>query len=146
LTVYSSTISVVECVKLVDESVNGGPTREDDEVKSLFKGILTSGKSGVMPVMPSPKITDAARDLRWTHHITCRGMDRIHIATALAMTCSHFLTTDQKLGQENIQKIAKLGLVVCTADAVADLLPDQYKQLHIKGTEHRAAPQIQPAG
>lgn len=132
VTVYTSTVSVVECIKLTDDTVKGGPTIEDDNIKALFKRMLMSAKSGVMPVMPNPGITESARDLRWNHGITCSGMDRIHVATALAMNASHFLTTDGRLGHENIQKIGHLGLVVATADTVAHLLPDEYKQLHLE--------------
>src|SRR4051812_39276669 len=60
--VYTSTVAVVECVKVTDETVKGGPTVDDERVKVLFRSMLLSGKSGVMPVMPSAQITEAARD------------------------------------------------------------------------------------
>jgi len=133
LTVYTSTITMVECVKLTDDTAPGGPTREDDVVKEIFRKMLMSGRSGVMPVMPSPVITELARDLRWNHGISCKPMDRLHIATALSMKCSHFFTTDEKLKQENISKIKALGLTICRANAGSDLLPDQYRQLSLEG-------------
>lgn len=131
VTVYTSTIAVVECVKVTDESVSGGPTREDEEIKVLFKGMLMSSRSGVTPVMPNPSITDFARDLRWNHSITCKPLDRLHLATALRMKATHFLTTDQKLGDANISKLTSLGLNVTPADSAAHLLPDEYKQLQL---------------
>jgi predicted nucleic acid-binding protein len=139
-TVYTSTISVVECIKLTDDLSSGGPTTEDARVKELFKGMLMSARSGVLPVIPQPRITELARDLRWDHGITCKAMDAIHIATALSMKCSHFLTTDAKLGAENVKKIGALGLAVCTADKLADLLPDEYKQLPLRA-RHEAEPE-----
>lgn len=129
--VYTSTFAVVECVKITDTSVSGGPTREDDDVKALFKGMLMSSKSGVMPVMPTPAITDLARDLRWVHGITCSAADRVHLATALRMKASYFFTTDSKLGAQNVEKLNRLGLGVTTADVLANLLPDEYRQLEI---------------
>lgn len=131
-TVYTSTISLVECVKLTDESSPGGTLIEDDRVKTLFKGMLMSGKSGVTPAMPTPAITDRARDLRWNHAITCKPMDAMHLATAMAMKCTHFLTTDGRLGAANVARIAALGLVVCTADSIAALLPTAYAQLQLQ--------------
>lgn len=136
LAIYTSTITAVECVKLTDDTKLGGPTREDESIKELFKKMLMSGRSGVMPVMPTPVITELARDLRWNHGITCKPMDRLHLATALAMKCSHFFTTDDKLGQQNVSKIAALGLAICRSNAVVDLLPDQYRQLPLEGSKH----------
>ncbi len=130
--VYTSTVSVVECVKVTDHMTPGGPTIEDERVKALFKGMLMSAKSGILPVMPNPRITEDARNLRWEHGITCGPMDAIHIATALSVKCSHFFTTDGKLGVENINKISSLGLTICTADRLADVLPDEYRQLPLR--------------
>lgn len=142
-TVYTSTATVVECVKLTDNTAPGGPAREDATVKGLFRGMLMSGRSGVLPVMPTPVITELARDLRWNHGITCSAMDRLHVATAIAMKCSHYFTTDDKMGEQNILKIRGLGLAVCRANAASDLLPDQYKQLHL--SEHKHGKQDRPS-
>lgn len=141
LRVYTSTMTAVECVKLTDDTAPGGPTRDDDTVKELFKKMLMSGRSGVMPVMPNPVITELARDLSWNHGITCKPMDRLHLATALTMKCSHFFTTDDKLGQQNVSKINALGLAICRADAASDLLPGQYKQLPLEGAKKHAKQQ-----
>lgn len=136
LIVYTSTITAVECVKLTDDTAPDRPTRDDDSIKELFKKMLMSGRSGVMPVMPNPVITELARDLRWNHRITCKPMDRLHLATALAMKCSHFFTTDDRLGQQNVSKINALGMAICRANEASDFLPDQYKQLPLEGSKH----------
>lgn len=131
VTVYTSSVTVVECVNIKDESVKSKPIVEDESVRPLFRGMLMSGRSGVLPVMPTPKITEAARDLRWVHDITCKPMDAIHLATALELKCSHFFTTDA-FGAENIKKLSVLGLIVSSADYAADLLPSQYRQFDLK--------------
>lgn len=137
VTVYTSTATVVECVHITDESQPGKPVVEEEASRALFRGMLMSGKSGVMPVMPTPRITDMARDLKWVHEISCRPMDRLHLATAIEMKCTHFLSTDGKIGTENIKKLAGLGLVVCSADSVANLLPNQYRQFELKPADEK---------
>ncbi|MDP2073337.1 PIN domain-containing protein [Hydrogenophaga sp.] len=127
--VYTSTITVVECVKVTDDTSPGNTLIDDDEVKRLFRGMLMSGKSGVIPVMPTPRITERARDLRWSHDVTCKPMDAMHLATAFEMKCTHFLTTDGRLGEANIARIKSLGLKVCTADQISGLLPSAYTQM-----------------
>jgi predicted nucleic acid-binding protein len=139
VTVYTSTLTVVECVQITDSTKPGNPPVEDDSVRVLFKGMLMSAKSGVMPVIPTPLVTEAARDLRWVHDVTCRPIDATHIATALQMKCTHFFTTDAKIGAENIKKVAGLGLVICNADHAVELLPDQYRQYALKPAGAKAA-------
>jgi predicted nucleic acid-binding protein len=132
VTVHTSTMTMIECVQITDSSKPGNPPVEDEAIKPLFRGMLMSAKSGVMPVIPTPRITEDARDLRWTHEITCKPIDALHIATALAMKCTHFFTTDSQIGADNIRKIGNLGLIVCTADQAADLLPSNYRQFVLR--------------
>lgn len=144
--VYTSTATMAECVKLQDTSQpEGHQTVEDERVQKLFKGMLQSGTSGVMPVAVTPGIAEAARNLRWKSKITIKPMDAIHVATAIAMKCTHFVTTDGKLGADNIVRIAALGLTVCRADGLSSLLPSKYSQIEIptkpkRGTAAPATP------
>ena len=128
--VFTSILAVAECLAIKDESDPKYPRPVlTDEVKRLFEGMLMSTKSGVMPVQPTPRIVKAARDLRWGHAATFKPMDSLHIATAIEMKCGYFLTTDGKLKSENVAIAKTLGLVVCTADSIAHLLPTKYRQL-----------------
>jgi len=130
--VYTSTITLAECVKLQDTSrPEGQQTIDDERVQKLFKGMLQSGV-GVMPVAATPSITEAARNLRWKHSITIKPMDAIHVATAVAMKCTHFVTTDARFGAENVKRIAALGLIVCRADVLSLLVPSKYLQIEIQ--------------
>jgi hypothetical protein len=61
------------------------------------------------------------------------------VATALAMKCTHFVTTDDKLGPENIKRIAALGLIVCRADALSLVIPSKYLQIEIQAKPGRSA-------
>jgi predicted nucleic acid-binding protein len=128
--VFTSTLTVAECLGIKDESdAKNHKSVLTDEVKRLFEGMLLSAKSGVMPVQPTPRIVKSARDLRWAHAATFKPMDSLHIATAIDMKCGYFLTTDSRLKSENIAIAKALGLVVCTADSIASLLPSKYQQL-----------------
>lgn len=128
--VFTSTLTVAECLVVKDESdPKGHRAVLTDEVKRLFEGMLLSAKSGVMPVQPTPRIVKSARDLRWEHAATFQPMDSLHIATAIDMKCGYFLTTDGKIKLENAAILKALGLVVCTADEIADRLPSKYRQL-----------------
>jgi predicted nucleic acid-binding protein len=130
LTVFASTLAVAECTHVKDSmQPQGKNVVLTDEVKRLLEGILLSAKSGVMPVQPTPGILKAARDLRWQHGATFKPMDSIHIATAIEMKCSHFVTTDSKLAVENSKIVSSLRLAICSADQIADLLPSKFRQL-----------------
>ena len=105
LIVYTSTITVAEC-----QTVKGC---YDDEVKRLFRSILTSGRI-VRLVADSIFIAETARDLRWNHDINLKGVDAIHISSALEVRCDEFLTKDIKILKQ-ADKFAKLGLVATKA-------------------------------
>ena len=118
-TVYTSVLTIVECRYLQDSRQPNGVISDDERVRGLFKGMLQSGTSGVIPVATTPMIAEAARDLRWKLEITVKPMDALHIATAMHMRCTHFVTTDGKLGVENIKRIEALGLRICCADTLS---------------------------
>ena len=151
--VFTSTLTMVECTCVTDLSqMEPNQKVYNSEVQRLFRGMLQSGTSGVTPVASTPSITEAARDLRWQHDIGVKAMDALHLATARKMGCTHFLTTDGRIGAETREKLAKLGLIVCTADAVASsILPSKYMQieLHTKLNVVKSAKQAaaeRPAG
>lgn len=127
--VLTSSLTLTECTHVKDKSQpEAKQIIKSDEVKRLFQGMIMSGKSGVIPVQPTPLIVEKARDLVWEHRANLRSLDALHIATALHQKCTHFITTDN-LGEENIRIINSLGLPVCTADKISYLLPDHHKQL-----------------
>ncbi len=77
-------------------------------------------------IQPTPFIATDARDLRWKHGIVLSGADYIHVASALAVKCLEFITTDNKILQ-SASKLKQLGTRPCTAAKTA-LLPDRYRQ------------------
>ena len=147
--VYTSTVTLVECLSVTDMT---DPTNHqkilNDEVQRLFKGLLQSGVSGVVSVATTPMIAEGARDLRWKHGVTTKPMDSLHIAAAMKMGCTHFITTDT-LKPTDVTQLAALGLVVTSADKVATLLPSKYLQTEIPakgmGAPSRAASPAAPS-
>ncbi|HXE19697.1 MAG TPA: type II toxin-antitoxin system VapC family toxin [Castellaniella sp.] len=134
VTVYTSTLTVAECICVKDESDPGNHKRVmTDDVKRLIEGMLSSGRSGIMPVQPLPAIVKKARDLEWAHGARFSTMDSLHIATALHMKCDYFVTTDGTLDRKGGQTIVKaLGLGFCRADSLAHLLTSDSRQLPIE--------------
>ncbi|CAN4267472.1 PIN_MT3492-like domain containing protein [Methylophilaceae bacterium] len=131
LVVLTSILTLSECTHVKDKSkFKTEQAIRTDEVKRLFHGMVMSGRSGVLPVQPTPLVVEKARDLVWTHGTSLKAMDAIHVATAIVNKCNYFLTTDN-LGKENIEIINGLGLSVCSAGQISHLLPDHYKQMDL---------------
>ncbi len=117
--VHTSSLTIAECQ-------HTGEHPPTDEVKRLFKSVLTSGKI-VQLVADSIFIAEKARDLRWDHDITLRGADAIDVATALEIGCKEFITKDGRGPHKNAAKIAHLGLKVIRASETS-LLPEHHKK------------------
>lgn len=142
--IYTSLLTATECVCVKDESDTKNPKRIlNDDVKSLINGMLQSGRSGVMPVQPTPSIVNRARDLEWVNAAQFTPLDSLHIATALAMGCNYFITTDGKLDKKGgVQIVKGMGMGFCRADEIAHLLPDgaQYLMSLVGGSVTPASP------
>jgi predicted nucleic acid-binding protein len=118
--VFGSTVSIAECTHIYGDL--------NDEVKMLFRKLLTSGQY-IKLVQPEVFITEDARDLRWNHGINLHGVDAIHVASAVSRECTEFLTTDQKKGplREAPKILGAFGLRVIHARDT-QLLPPKYRQ------------------
>lgn len=100
-----------------------------DETKRIIHSVLTSGR--VMQLsMITQSITELARDLDWVHGINLGGADAIHVATALTLKCTEFLTLDGKL-LKSAEQIAELGLRVILPSQTTEL-PPKYRQGKLK--------------
>lgn len=125
LNVITSIITVAECTHL-KEANRPIPS---PEVRSFFDSLLCSGKAGVMLTQATYSIVEKARDLRWIHGITLKGMDSIQAASAIERDCVELLTTDNKFFT-NAAKLQELGLRVCQP-CETKLLPEKYRQFSI---------------
>lgn len=133
--IYTSGFTQVECIGVKEKDEANSPMIFDADVRRLFESILSSGKSGVLPVEPGYFITKAARDLYWTHGVTCKPADRLHLATAISVGCAEFLTGDGRINQTQRRLVNKnFGLsVISPKDTKA--LPSEYRQLRIEDHE-----------
>jgi predicted nucleic acid-binding protein len=117
---FTSSISVAECVAAGDDW--------GQDVQEFFVGALTSGRMFKL-VQDSIFVAERARDLRWKHNIRLRGMDAIHVASAIDADCGEFFTWDHDMGKDKFAaKCAALAKVGVKAVVPSDtkLLPGFY--------------------
>jgi PIN domain len=127
--IYTSTLTIAECS-------HGGDGDISPTVKSEFTRLLMSGQY-VRLVQMTPFIGTDARDLRWVHGIALKGADSVHVASALAMKCEEFLSSNgrlTRLGRVSTE-LAKLGLQVRNGRDT-QCLPEKYKQLVLGDDRH----------
>ena len=120
--IYTSTLSIAECS-------HGGDGDISATVKSEFTRLLMSGQY-VRLVQLTPFIAVDARDLRWVHDLALRGADAIYVASALAMKCEEFLSSNGRLTRlsQHDAALARLGLHVRNGRDT-QCLPEKYRQL-----------------
>jgi predicted nucleic acid-binding protein len=125
--IYTSTLTIAECQHVGDGS------KIPDEVKRLFRSILTSGKVVIL-IQPEIFVAERARDLRWNDGINLRGADALHVASALEVNCAEFLTNDfEDSDREAKSKIETLGLRVIRPHETS-MLPAKYRQEKLPST------------
>ncbi|MEQ1513242.1 MAG: PIN domain-containing protein [Lysobacteraceae bacterium] len=117
--IFTSTLTLAECTHVEDRA-------KLEQAKPLFLQLLTSGRGGIKLVQPILAIVEDARNLRWSHGISLKGMDSIHAATALKFRCDEFLHRDGKISDSGAA-LHTLGMRVC-APSDTKLLPDDYRQ------------------
>jgi len=122
IAVYTATLTVAEC-----QHADG---IADERVQKLFKAILTSGQH-LFLVQDTVLIAERARNLRWNHKLAFRGADAMHVASALEMGCSEFITADDKI-ISRAAELSCLGLRVVRARDTS-FLPAEYRQGTLQG-------------
>jgi len=122
--IFTSTLTIAECS-------HGGDGDVSATVKSEFTRLLMSGQY-VRLVQLTPFIAVDARDLRWVHGIALRGADAIHVASALAMKCEEFLSSNGRLNRlsDHEAALARLGLHIRNGRET-QCLPEKYRQLRL---------------
>lgn len=118
--IFTSSISIAECTHVND------PAKEQI-AQVHFRGLLESGKAGIMLINPITPILFYARDLRWNSAVKLSGADSIHVASALKFGCDELWTRDDKM-TKNASNLAKLGIRIC-APCETHLMPQRRRQL-----------------
>ena len=106
---YTSTLSIAECQCAYNAKHDARLLT--DEIKKLFKDILTSGQFIVL-IQDSVLVGERARNLYWVHDLGFSGADAVHIASAMEMKCDEFLTFD---GRGPIKRKEELETLALTA-------------------------------
>jgi hypothetical protein len=127
--VLTSTLSIAECSHAKGDI--------SDDVKSLFKRFLTSGRY-VFLIQDSVLVAEKARNLRWVHGLAFGGADSIHLASAMELKCEEFLTWDNQ-PHANATALNDLALPV-RFPRDTRCLPDKYRQLLISPTQPGPTP------
>lgn len=117
--VFTSAISIAECTHVEDQNKLA-------QAKAFFIGLLASGRGGFILAQPTLNLMEKARDLRWLHSVTLKGMDAVHVATALHFSCEEIWTRDGKFTKHSTT-LAAMKLRVC-APRETRCLPDEYRQ------------------
>lgn len=131
LELYTSMITVSECTH-----IEAGKPQPDQKVREFFDQLLMSGKSGVTLVQLTAKISDISRDLRWKDGLCLRGMDSIHLSTAIEKGCEELLTTDGQL--KNCPKNHR-GVSIIQAHETKQL-PSKYANWELDDYAERKTP------
>jgi predicted nucleic acid-binding protein len=105
LEVFTSTISISECQYVKDPADPQNKAVFDEEVRSLFRSLLMSGKFAFL-VQDTVLVAEQAVNLRWVHGMSFGGADAMHLASALAAGCVEFLTFDGSGGKKGILSFA----------------------------------------
>jgi predicted nucleic acid-binding protein len=126
LDLFTSSISIAECVHAEGDY--------SQSVQEFFVGVLSSGSMFKL-VQDSIFVCEQARQLRWKHNINLKGMDAIHVASAIEANCGEFLTWDNGIGSSRnalkTQALAIHGIRVITPSESL-LIPPAY--VHQQGT------------
>lgn len=119
LAIYTSFLTIAEAVHI-------GDVPPPQNVKDFLTRLILSGEDGVLAVEPDPFVIERARDLTWIDGIKEGAMDRIHIASALHVGCSEFITFDGRIAKRvGRDSIGQLKLRKATESS---LLPPEYLQ------------------
>jgi predicted nucleic acid-binding protein len=119
LELHTSMITLAEIVHLGDK-----PPPAD--LKPLIERLLLSGRDGIVATAPSPQIVLLARDLAIEEGLWDRAADRIHVATAMTVGVTEFLSVDGRLAKRMANtNLPGLSVIL---PSQTNLLPGSYRQ------------------
>ncbi len=115
----------------VGEVLHLGTKPPPADLKPQVERLILSGRDGIYATAPTPQIVLLARDLAVVDGLWERVADRIHVATALTVNATEFLSVDGRLAK----RIGKSNVRNCRiiSPASTNLLPAKYLQNDIFG-------------
>jgi len=118
ISLYTSMITVAEVLHL-------GTKPPPPDLKPYIERLILSGRNGIVSVAPSPPIVILARDLAVDDGLWERVADRIHVATALTVGATEFLSVDGRLAR----RIGRSQVRSCRiiSPSATTMLPDEYR-------------------
>lgn len=131
LEVFTSLLTVAEVTKAGDD-------KPDDSMKRRIERLILSGRDGIKVVGLNPAIAMLARDLCTDDGIKGRSADRVHLATAIHVGVTEFLTFDAKLEKRVKKKDVRGCKLILPSKSL--LLPTQYRSTDMfegKGAEEK---------
>lgn len=123
--VMCSGFVLAECAYIRDENDN---RLLNDEVKKKIEWLLWSGESGLIPALNTWHTYEITRDLVWNHDAKPKGADRVHIAKAVELNAKEFLTTDDRIGEENRAAIQSAYGLSIIPGKDTELIPQDLRQ------------------
>jgi predicted nucleic acid-binding protein len=118
VSLYTSMITVAEVLHL-------GTKPPPPELKPFVERLILSGRNGITAIAPSPLIVLLARDLAVEDGLWERVADRIHVATALNVGATEFLSVDGRLAKRTGRSEVRSCRII--SPSLTTGLPDKYK-------------------
>ena len=129
ITVFTSVLSIAECV-----ATKEGQNEVPEDQQTEFRLLLTNGQFLTLAQV-TPRTGRLAQDLRWVHGLVLKGADAVHIASALEVGASEFITTDDRLKKPKLAEAAsklQQQIKFISASQTA-CLPDSHRQAKLPG-------------
>ncbi len=118
ISLYTSIITVAEVLHL-------GTKPPPPELKPYVERLILSGRNGIIAVAPSPLIVLLARDLAVDDGLWERVADRVHVATALNVGATEFLSVDGRLAKRSGRSQIRSCRII--SPSTTTVLPDKYR-------------------
>lgn len=117
-------ISLQTSMITVAEVVHLGTKPPPPDLKPYVERLILSGRNGITAIAPSPLIVGLARDLATDDGLWERVADRIHVATALNVGATEFLSVDGRLAKRIGKSQVRNCRIISPSASMA--LPPEY--------------------
>lgn len=124
--VFTSIVSLAECLA-TEQAQNPIP----EDVKVHFRNMLLNGQFLTL-ALTTPQTGTIARDFRWNHGLVLGSPDALHLAAAVEVGASEFITTDERIQKAKfapaVNHFASSGNMMIIKASDTQHLPGDYRQ------------------